>query len=338
MKLFDVYPLFDITPVKAQGSWLWDSKGEKYLDLYGGHAVICIGHSHPHYVSRLTEQLNKIAFYSNSVQNDLQVEFADKLGRISGYPDYQLFLCNSGAEANENALKLASFHNGRKKVVAFHKAFHGRTSLAVAATDNPAIVAPVNQTDNIDFLPFNDEATLKELDTLAHTITNHVEEAGDEERLKLHLAAVFCNNFVNHLYVLMEDYCRQEHISFNLLKPLIAETALRIETISPADAQTGPAVRNDTNTIEKHLHMLERAAQNGVSLIVQVFVAEAAAEDRIEEGIGVGLSERASHERCDDLAQVHRVALSGSAGAPGRLRCRYPGAPTAPRRGARPTG
>jgi acetylornithine aminotransferase len=162
MKLFDVYPLFDITPAKAQGSWLWDDKGQKYLDLYGGHAVICIGHSHPHYVSRLTEQLNKIAFYSNSVQNDLQVEFADKLGKISGYPEYQLFLCNSGAEANENALKLASFVTGRKKVIAFKKAFHGRTSGAVAATDNPKIVAPFNANHDIVFVPMNDETALSQ--------------------------------------------------------------------------------------------------------------------------------------------------------------------------------
>lgn len=162
MKLFDVYPLFDITPVKAQGSWLWDSKGEKYLDLYGGHAVICVGHSHPHYVARLTEQLNKIAFYSNSVQNDLQVDFAEKLGKISGYPDYQLFLCNSGAEANENALKLASFVTGRKKVIAFKKAFHGRTSGAVAATDNPKIVAPFNANHDIVFVPMNDETAVSQ--------------------------------------------------------------------------------------------------------------------------------------------------------------------------------
>jgi acetylornithine/N-succinyldiaminopimelate aminotransferase len=162
MKLFDVYPLFDITPAKAQGSWLWDDKGQKYLDLYGGHAVICIGHSHPHYVSRLTDQLNKIAFYSNSVQNDLQVEFADKLGKISGYPEYQLFLCNSGAEANENALKLASFVTGRKKVIAFRKAFHGRTSGAVAATDNPKIVAPFNANHDIVFVPMNDETALSQ--------------------------------------------------------------------------------------------------------------------------------------------------------------------------------
>jgi acetylornithine aminotransferase len=158
MKLFDVYPLFNITPVKAQGVWLWDEKGEKYLDLYGGHAVISIGHSHPHYVKSLTDQLNKIAFYSNSVQNKIQERFAEKLGEISGYPDYQLFLCNSGAEANENALKLASFVTGRKKVIAFKKAFHGRTSGAVAATDNPKIVAPFNAGHEIVFVPMNDEA------------------------------------------------------------------------------------------------------------------------------------------------------------------------------------
>ncbi len=160
MKLFDVYPLFDITPVKAQGSWLWDDQDEKYLDLYGGHAVISVGHSHPHYVKRLTDQLNKIGFYSNSVQNPLQEEFAKKLGELSGYRDYQLFLCNSGAEANENALKLASFATGRKKIIAFKKAFHGRTSGAVAATDNPKIVAPFNANHEIVFIPLNDEAAL----------------------------------------------------------------------------------------------------------------------------------------------------------------------------------
>lgn len=163
MKLFDVYPLFNITPVKAQGSWLWDEKGEKYLDLYGGHAVISIGHSHPHYVKSLSDQLAKIAFYSNSVQNDLQAKFAEKLGKISGYEDYQLFLCNSGAEANENALKLASFVTGRKKVIAFKKAFHGRTSGAVAATDNPKIVAPFNAGHEIVFVPFNDETAFSQV-------------------------------------------------------------------------------------------------------------------------------------------------------------------------------
>ncbi len=156
MKLFDVYPLNDITIVKGEGSYVWDDKGEKYLDFYGGHAVISIGHTHPHYVSRLNEQLHNIGFYSNSIQIPLQQQLAEKMGVVSGKKDYQLFLCNSGAEANENALKLASFHTGRKKIVAFEKAFHGRTSLAVATTDNKGIVAPVNETDNIAFLPFND--------------------------------------------------------------------------------------------------------------------------------------------------------------------------------------
>ncbi|MBC7508675.1 MAG: aspartate aminotransferase family protein [Ferruginibacter sp.] len=162
MNLFDVYPLNDITIVKAAGSYVWDDTNQKYLDLYGGHAVISIGHTHPHYVKRLQDQLHKVGFYSNSIKIPLQVELAKKLGEVSGKKDYQLFLCNSGAEANENALKLASFYNGRKKIIAFKKAFHGRTSLAVAVTDNPAIVAPVNQTDNIIFLPFNDEAALED--------------------------------------------------------------------------------------------------------------------------------------------------------------------------------
>jgi len=161
MKLFDVYPINNITIDKAKGSYVWDDKGEKYLDLYGGHAVISIGHSHPHYVERLTRQLNKVGFYSNSVRMPLQEELAAKLGALSGKPDYQLFMINSGAEAIENALKLASFATGRKKIIAFKKSFHGRTSLAVAATDNPSIVAPVNQTPNVIFLPFNDEAALE---------------------------------------------------------------------------------------------------------------------------------------------------------------------------------
>ncbi len=162
MKLFDVYPLNNITITRAQGSYVWDKDGVQYLDMYGGHAVISIGHTHPHWVKRIESQLEAIAFYSNSIQIPLQQELADKLGILSGKADYQLFLCNSGAEANENALKLASFHTGRKKIVAFSKSFHGRTSLAVAATDNPGIVAPVNETDNIIFLPFNDEAALQE--------------------------------------------------------------------------------------------------------------------------------------------------------------------------------
>ncbi len=159
--LFDVYPLYDIEPVKARGSYLWDQHGTKYTDLYGGHAVISVGHCHPAYVEALTKQLNAISFYSNSVQISKQEELAEKLGALSGYPDYRLFLCNSGAEANENALKLASFHTGRKKVVAFTKAFHGRTAGAVAVTDNPSIVAPINDTSHVTFLPFNDvEAAL----------------------------------------------------------------------------------------------------------------------------------------------------------------------------------
>jgi len=160
MKLFDVYPLFDITPVKAKGCYVWDSEGKKYLDLYGGHAVISIGHSHPHYVEKIKNQLSDIGFYSNSVQNPMQHELAEKLGKISGCPDYQLFLCNSGAEANENAIKLASFVTGRKKFISYSKGFHGRTSAAVALTDNPKIVAPVNETENAVILPFNNlEAT-----------------------------------------------------------------------------------------------------------------------------------------------------------------------------------
>lgn len=162
MKLFDVYPLNDVTIVKAKDVYVWDTNDVRYLDMYGGHAVISIGHTHPHWVLRIQEQLNKIAFYSNSVHIPIQKQLADKLGKLSRKENYQLFLCNSGAEANENALKLASFHNDRKKVVAFKKSFHGRTSLAVAATDNPSIVAPVNETDNIIFLPFNDEEALKE--------------------------------------------------------------------------------------------------------------------------------------------------------------------------------
>lgn len=162
MQLFDVYPLNNIAITKAKGSYVWDDKGEQYLDLYGGHAVISIGHTHPHWVKRIEEQLNKIAFYSNSIKIPLQEQLAEKLGKISGKEDYQLFLCNSGAEANENALKLASFYNGRKKIVAFSKAFHGRTSLAVSATDNKNIIAPVNETDNVIFLPFNDQQALED--------------------------------------------------------------------------------------------------------------------------------------------------------------------------------
>lgn len=161
MKMFDVYPVYDVDIVRAEGSYVWDNKGTKYLDMYGGHAVISIGHTNPHYVKMLTDQLNRIGFYSNSVIIDQQRELAEKLGELSGKEDYQLFLCNSGAEANENALKLASFFNGKTKVIAMKGAFHGRTSLAVAATDNPKIQAPVNQTDNVIFIPLNDEKALE---------------------------------------------------------------------------------------------------------------------------------------------------------------------------------
>ncbi|MBB6610201.1 aminotransferase class III-fold pyridoxal phosphate-dependent enzyme [Pontibacter sp. Tf4] len=170
MNLFDVYPVFDINPVRGQGCYIWDDKGTRYLDLYGGHAVISIGHSHPHYVKRIARQLYDIGFYSNSVQMPMQEELAAKLGELSGYPDYSLFLCNSGAEANENAIKLASFQTGRKKIIAFKGAFHGRTSAAVAATDNPSIIAPVNETDNVVFLPLNN------LDAFAQALNEHGSE------------------------------------------------------------------------------------------------------------------------------------------------------------------
>ena len=161
MKLFDVYPLFDVNIVKGKGCHVWDDKGQEYLDLYGGHAVISIGHAHPHYVEAISKQVATLGFYSNSVINKLQQEVADRLGPISGYDDYQLFLINSGAEANENALKLASFYNGRTRVVSFAKAFHGRTSLAVEVTNNPKIIAPINDNGHVTYLPLNDTEALK---------------------------------------------------------------------------------------------------------------------------------------------------------------------------------
>ena len=164
MKLFDVYPLFDVNIVRGKGCKVWDDKGQEYLDLYGGHAVISIGHSHPHYIEKVTEQVSKLGFYSNSVVNKLQVELAERMGKISGYADYQLFLINSGAEANENALKLASFTNGRTRVLSAEKAFHGRTSLAVEVTNNPKIIAPINDNGHVTYLPMNDlEAWEREL-------------------------------------------------------------------------------------------------------------------------------------------------------------------------------
>ena len=171
MKLFDVYPLFDVNIVKGKGCKVWDENGQEYLDLYGGHAVISIGHSHPHYIEKVTEQLQKIGFYSNSVINKLQQQLAERLGKISGYDDYQLFLINSGAEANENALKLASFTNGRTRVLSCEKAFHGRTSLAVEVTNNPKIIAPINANNHVTYLPMNDlpawEAELQKGDVCA---------------------------------------------------------------------------------------------------------------------------------------------------------------------------
>lgn len=161
MKLFDVYPLIDVTPAKAEGSYFWDENGTEYLDLYGGHAVISIGHSHPTYVKYITEQLNNIGFYSNYVKIPIQNQVAEQLTKLSGYDDYTLFLCNSGAEANENAIKLASFHTGKKKIIYFSGAFHGRTAAAVACTDNPKIVAPVNQSENFIKLPFNNLEALE---------------------------------------------------------------------------------------------------------------------------------------------------------------------------------
>ena len=183
MKLFDVYPLNNITITKAAGSYVWDEKGTEYLDMYGGHAVISIGHTHPYWVSAIETQLHKIAFYSNSVIIPIQSQLAEKIGIVSGKKDFQLFLCNSGAEANENALKLASFVTGRKKIISFTGSFHGRTSLAVAATDNPSIIAPVNETDNIIFLPFNDEQALtacfeKEGDAIAAVIVEGIQGVG----------------------------------------------------------------------------------------------------------------------------------------------------------------
>ena len=162
MKLFDVYPLFDITIDKGLGCKVWDDKGQEYLDLYGGHAVISVGHCHPKYVEAMTQQLNKLGFYSNSVQNPLQVALAEKLGKVCGYDDYQLFLINSGAEANENAMKLASFYNGRTRILSLEKAFHGRTSLAVEATQNPQIIAPINANGHVTYLPINDISAWEE--------------------------------------------------------------------------------------------------------------------------------------------------------------------------------
>jgi len=203
MKIFDVYPINNINITKGIGSNVWDDQGVQYLDMYGGHAVISIGHTHPHYVQRLQDQLHKIGFYSNSIQIPLQQELATKLGKISGKEDFQLFLCNSGAEANENALKLASFYTGRKKIIAFSKAFHGRTSLAVACTDNPSIIAPVNETDNVIFLPFNDADALAQCfqeqgDTIAAVIIEGIQGVGG-----IHIAT---DDFLRQIRALCTQY------------------------------------------------------------------------------------------------------------------------------------
>jgi acetylornithine aminotransferase len=183
MKLFDVYPLQPVTIVRAHGAYVWCDDGTRYLDMYGGHAVISIGHTHPHWVKRIEQQLETLAFYSNSVHLPIQEELADLLLKVTEKKDYQLFLCNSGAEANENALKLASFHTGRKKIIAFRQSFHGRTSLAVAVTDNPTILAPVNAIDHVIFLPFNDEQALEDCfkqhaDSIAAVIVEGIQGVG----------------------------------------------------------------------------------------------------------------------------------------------------------------
>lgn len=214
MKPFDVYPINPINIVKASGATVWDAEGNAYLDLYGGHAVISIGHTHPHYVKRITDQLNRIGFYSNSVEIPIQRELARLLGEVSGKMDYDLFLCNSGAEANENALKLASFYNKRRKVIAFSKSFHGRTSLAVAATDNPNIVAPVNETENVIFLPFNDEKALQDAfgtygDEISAVIIESIQGVGGIREASipfLQLIRSLCNQY-NAVFIADEVQC-----------------------------------------------------------------------------------------------------------------------------------
>lgn len=241
MELFDVYSLFDINPVRAEGSWLWDEQGQQYLDLYGGHAVISIGHSHPHYVASMQQQLSRIAFYSNSVQNRLQEQLADKLGNLSGYPDYQLFLCNSGAEANENALKLASFVTGRKKVIAFKGAFHGRTSGVVAATDNPAIVAPFNANHEVLFVPLNDTVAFDAAidNTVAAVMIEGIQGVGGIQ--------LPTNDFLEHL----ETKCRQ------------VGAMLILDEIQSGYGRTGKFFAHQFSGIRPHLVTVAKGMGNG---------------------------------------------------------------------------
>jgi acetylornithine/N-succinyldiaminopimelate aminotransferase len=244
MNLFNVYPINPINIVKAQGSTVWDSEGNEYLDLYGGHAVISIGHTHPHYVQRITEQLNNIGFYSNSIEIPIQQQLAERLGEVSGKVDYTLFLCNSGAEANENALKLASFHTGRKKVIAFTKAFHGRTSLAVAATDNSSIVAPVNETDNVVFLPFNDEDAL----------TNAFAEFGDE------IAAVIIEGIQG------VGGIREASVSFlKLIRSLCDQygSVYIADSVQCGYGRTGQFYSHDYSGVEADIYSMAKGMGNG---------------------------------------------------------------------------
>ncbi|MBX2945280.1 MAG: aspartate aminotransferase family protein [Cyclobacteriaceae bacterium] len=241
MKTFDVYPLFPITPVKAKGSWVWDDQGNKYLDLYGGHAVISIGHSHPHYIDAIANQLAQIGFYSNSVQNPLQEKLAERLGEVSGYPEYQLFLCNSGAEAVENALKIASFVTGRKKIIAFKKAFHGRTSAAVATTDNPKIVAPVNAGHDIVFVPLNDTAAFNEVmsDDVAAVLIEGIQGLGGIHEPE--------DSFLQFL----EEKCKQNN------------AMLILDEIQSGYGRTGSFFAHQRSGVKPHLITVAKGMGNG---------------------------------------------------------------------------
>jgi acetylornithine/N-succinyldiaminopimelate aminotransferase len=244
MNLFDVYPLNDIVIEKALGSYVWDNKGQKYLDMYGGHAVISIGHTHPHYVKAVQDQLHKIGFYSNSVKIPLQNLLANQLGKISGKENYQLFLCNSGAEANENAIKLASFYNGRKKIISFTKAFHGRTSMAVAVTDNPNIIAPINKTDNVIFLPFNDEAALQNIfDAIGNEISSVIIE-GIQGVGGIHIAN---NSFLQLIRKLCDKY----------------NTVYIADAVQCGYGRTGKFYAHDFSGVDADIYSMAKGMGNG---------------------------------------------------------------------------